>query len=759
MLLAVLAITVATAKHSAQEPASIRKIVLPGLDSQVAARLIALDSRLNAVHSPSLAAALPARLGGIDGPFAAFAPILADKRNNDVWEQLVDEYHRMTFESGDALVSLRESPPALGVAWSSGQVRRLCHQRLAKMPRSALASYRQRVDPDAQALLDEGRLRRLPEPLVRLVDDLFCSSVGGEAIDLLGDLAFERGDFEEARRWWKLLLPADDDEDALRFPDPKIDAARVEAKRLLARMFQGRLDEARAELTRYRREHPSAQGSLAGQVGTYAKILDATLNSLAQKRIGNNDEPWTTFGGNASRNRILSQAPFTQLWEDGPTWRVKLPTVSKETVPDRMTPKRSLAFHPVVVNHQVLIADHRSLVSHHLTTGKEMFRFDLKSARLQDPGAGLVAKVPLPRFTLAADHERAFVRLGRQAIGPRNAEATNESYLVCIDLTEPERDKKRLLWHVKASADDQFPAIFEGSPLVYDDRVYIALSRLVRGRLVTSIVCHDRLGRQRWSREVCDTPEFEDASSGPRYRHHLLTWADGQIVYCSHSGAIVAVDAWTGQPTWGVRYPSRGTSVELEPAPRGQTPCVAADGLVVAAPADSDRLFCIDANTGTVNWELEGQEIDQLLGVAQGRIYATTRSGVIALDVKSGRSVWSQPAEGRLPSLGRGLIAGNWLFNPTRDPLLPCRAMTLKSGRMEREAATMLPELAFFEPSMLHLLPVGNFAFGEGSLVIAGQSELCVFVPTHRLSPEPRPHARLEPIRSPNFVRSAVNNR
>src|SRR5207253_8221101 len=122
-------------------------------------------------------------------------------RNQDVWEQLPDEYYRMTQESGDALVTLTEPMPYLGVGWSSGQVRRLCHQRLASLPRASLEIYRQRVDTEATALLEQGRRARSPVPLRRLVDELFCSTAGDQALDLLGDLAFERGHFDEARHW------------------------------------------------------------------------------------------------------------------------------------------------------------------------------------------------------------------------------------------------------------------------------------------------------------------------------------------------------------------------------------------------------------------------------------------------------------------------------------------------------------------------------------------------------------------------------
>jgi outer membrane protein assembly factor BamB len=741
----------AASRLSAQEPPAVRKVVLPSLDSQVGARMTALAARHNPVRTPTQAAAMIGHLAAGSAPTAAFAPMLGDRRSHDVWEQLTDDYHRMTNESGDTLVNLSDAA-GLGVGWTSAQVRRLCHQRLARLPRATLAIYRQRIDPEAMALLAQGRSTRSPAPLRQLVDDLFCSSVGDQALDLLGDLAFERGEFEEARHWWSLIGPFDPDrDDLLRFPDSRIDPARTAAKQILATMFQGRLDEAKIQLTAFQGRHPGAKGTLAGQDDVYHKILGQTLAALGEKQVGNIEEPWTTFGGEATRNRTLSQMPFSTLWEDGPTWRVKLPALeAKDSIPDPLSPLRNLAFHPVISNLQVLIADHRSVASYHLKTGKELFRYDLKKAGHRDPGP-VAKKVRLPRYTLSVDERRAYVRLGRQMIGPADAERSDASYLVCLDLTRPEQDRPRELWHVKASADDKNPAIFEGAPLARDGRVYIALTRIVGLRSITSIVCYDTLGRQRWSREVSDTPEFEDSDHEPRSRHHLLSWADGQIVYCSHAGAIVAVDAWTGQPTWGVRYPSRGPlTATLETSPRDLAPCLGADGRVFAAPLDSDRLFCLDANTGSISWELEGHEIVHLLGAAQGRVFATTRNGAIAVDAATGQIAWTQPTDGRLPPMGRGLLAGSWLLWPTQDLQLPFRAVTLSAGRQRRDdARSMLPEPEYFEPSMMHALPVGNVAFGHGCLVIAGQSELFVYVPLNRMQIgplEPRPHARIDTL-------------
>jgi outer membrane protein assembly factor BamB len=735
----------------AQEPHSIKRIVLPTLDSQMRARIVALDRRLNPVQAPEGVAALIGQLTAPSQCLGGFAAIVGDSRNNEIWEQLADEYYRMALESGGTLIAHSEVGPAKGVAWTCSQLRRLAHHRLTLLPRATLEQYRQRVDREAKSLLAEGKRTRSPIPLRRLVDDLFCSSAGDQALDLLGDLAFERGDFDEASHWWRLLAPiVDAKDDALRFPDPQVDLARVHAKQALAQLFQGRLNEGREAIADYQRNFPNAKGELAGRTGRYAEILRDVLSDFAQERVSNNDEPWPTFGGANTRNRVLSQAPSWHLFEDGPAWRVKLPSLTKagrESPVERGSLTRNVAFHPIIVQQQVLIADHRSVMSYHLTTGRELFRYDLKEAGLSDPGPGLDANVAMPRFTLSADDRRAYARLGQYSVGAANGKSA--SYLVCLDLTEPAAARKRELWHVPAPSDGVVTGFFEGTPLVHGGLVYIALTKIVDQHTLTSIVCYDTRGKQRWSREVCESSEFERSTDGPRHRQHLLTWADGQIVYCTHAGAIVAVDAWTGQPTWGVRYPSRGPrTIELEPSPRDLTPALGADGAVIVAPLDSERIFCIDARTGRVRWESDHGEIVHLLGSAHGRLFGSTRTGIVALDMATGQVEWTQPLTGRLPSLGRGLLAGGWLFWPTEDVDLPYRAVTLRDGTLRAEPkGSVLPEPPYYELSMMHTLPAGNLAFGHGCLAIAGTNELVVYVPIHKQPMlDQRPQARMEAL-------------
>jgi hypothetical protein len=402
----------------------------------------------------------------------------------------------------------------------------------------------------------------------------------------------------------------------------------------------------------------------------------------------------------------------------------------------------------VIVGQQVLLADADSLRSHDLATGKLLFRYELKAAGLHGSGG---VRVPMPRFTLTVEASRAYARLGRQQLTPqRDGDAEGPSYLVCLDLAEPANTSlPREKWHVKSKPGE----FFEGAPLVRAGRAYVALSRLAGNRVVTAIQCYDPLGRLRWSRDVCSAPEFDEHTPA-RSRQHLLTWADNQLVYCTHSGAVLAVDPWTGQTLWALRYPSRGPARDTELSPRDLAPCVAEEGQVFVAPLDSDRLFCLEACTGRVLWEREGLEIVHLLGASGGRVYLTTRHGLHAVGSTNGLTVWQQPSEGRLAGQGRGLIAGSWLLWPTQDPKLPLRALTLAEGAQQKaDEENPYAEPGLFDPTQLRLIPAGNLAFGNGCLVVAGADELVAFVPAERVPPMPagpesRPHVRLGSPRS-----------
>src|SRR5205823_8318469 len=198
---------------------------------------------------------LPSKSQGKGNRLAPTENLVAEKQRSEA----IDAYVHILEEAGDDLVPLDSAHYLCA--------RRLWHQRLAAVPADALRLYRDRVESQAKKWFEQGKNEREPRLLRRLVDEAFCSRYTDRALDLLGDLAFERGQFEEAESWWHMIaLPASrvalasDVENKshiveLLYPDPQVDVARVRAKQLLVRLFAGKLDHWADDLKAFRQLH------------------------------------------------------------------------------------------------------------------------------------------------------------------------------------------------------------------------------------------------------------------------------------------------------------------------------------------------------------------------------------------------------------------------------------------------------------------------------------------------------------------------
>jgi outer membrane protein assembly factor BamB len=703
---------------------------------------------------------LPGEVRHVTARLAAAADLVRRAQ----WAEALDEYQRLIAEAGDELVPLPED--RISGCQRSIQVRRLCHVRLAALPPAALHRYRSRVEVQAEKWLCQGVVEHDIRTLRRIVDDAFCSRAAGRALDVLGDLAFEQGYFDEALNWWRMLAPPagtspDRPVQELICPDAAMDLARAQAKQILARLFQGDFDNAVQELQAFRKLHPGTPGTLAGCTGAYADTVQALLE---QARAGPMLESpdWPTFGGAPSRSRHLAAAPSRRAWAEGPAWRVRLTTGEfiKPTahVPAlTLSPGHQPATHPVIAGDRVFVADTRRVLGFHLLTGQLLFRYEMKSAKeaLEPEGPSAGRRHGGACHTLTVADNRLYACLGTALLGLGKDGArpwAGSSALICLDVggnapEQPAHAGKGLeFWRIDGHTLRDVPTVFEGAPLVHRDRVYVAFTGLVGGRAQTAVACYDAAsGTLRWRQDVCETSDYENRAT-PRRRQNLLTLAGTHIVYCSHSGAIVALDALTGKRIWGVRYPHRvaraeilgslGQSIADEAS--GGEPCVYDGGRLFAAPADSDRVLCLDPQTGRVLWVRDGMNVVSLLGPSKGRLLLTTSTGMRALAAATGgdRGGWAQPDVGHLASSGRGLLAGGWVFWPTQDPLLPTRALRVSDGRQQQGDDA-------YEPTELrHLLP-GNFAAAGGCLVVAGAEELVGYAPRRGESPARKDHGLL----------------
>ena len=174
------------------------------------------------------------------------------------WSEAINIYQRVIDQFGDKVAMCPKRKPA-AVA-DSGFVlyvhdRSFCHAAIAQFPPEARAIYRNRVDgigsSAGSAREPKSGISRL---LRRVVDQAFCSSWGDDALELLGDLAFQDGRFGEALACigvWCRTVPATPV--LLVHPDPSVDLVQgLPPRKLLCRAAAGEDAPAKAEIERVR---------------------------------------------------------------------------------------------------------------------------------------------------------------------------------------------------------------------------------------------------------------------------------------------------------------------------------------------------------------------------------------------------------------------------------------------------------------------------------------------------------------------------
>jgi hypothetical protein len=656
--------------------------------------------------------------------------LLTDGKTNAAVEEL-----QAVAEGGDHLVGVEADRLV--------SARRLAQAELSRLPPEALRTYRAQVDGPARRRLEQAVATRDERLLRRVAEETFCSRPAETALDALGDLAFERGRFVEAECWWRLLaMPLDRGRSGPAdpvYPDPSDGPARPRAKQLLARLFAGPDHGWDNALSAYRKVHGDAEGALAGRHGRYADIL-ADLAAAQQQEAFEPQTPWSTFGGDAERGRVMAappnvldrlgvlcgRTPRRYSLQD----RIALPNnVTQQAGPPLSAElrARSLAFQPLLTPTHVLVADARFVTGYDRRSGAVETWFDAaRDNPAINPDLRLPAAADL-RYTLTLGDGCVYARLGVQAIrrpavegdpNPRPGKDDRaDTVLVCLSL-RPGAKGERLRWQVRPGIGKD-NAVFEGAPALRDPFVYIAASRFVGDRTTTAVHCYaDNPSAPapftpplRWK---TDLVEVRDPSA--RMRHHLLTLAGPHVVYCSHSGAIIAVDAVSGSPAWAVRYPRRPPPREDEAAPlRDLAPCLVGEGRLYVAPADSNHLLCLDPVTGRLLWRREQADVVHLLGVGKGRLIFTTATGLKAIRASDGTDAdgWTLPdVGGRLPPMGRGLLIGDLVLWPTTRGVLAVRQ---EDGRQ--------PD----NPTLLRPLPPGNLVFGSGCIAVADRTTLTVF--------------------------------
>jgi outer membrane protein assembly factor BamB len=665
----------------------------------------------------------------VDAEAARTLLTLEDRWEAGQWGAALDTLIELSETRGRSLVQV-EVGDGGGVS-RYVQVQQACDQLLAVLPPEGLEQYRRRIAPRAQRLWDDWEQRGDVAALERLVEQMFYSRLGNDAAWALGQAAWQQGRIAAARQHWRTLLPAEAPTTfpgERRHPDPRQPPAEVAARLVLCDLMQGDLAAARSGLAAFTARHPDAEGTLAGRSARWSDLLADELAAATQWTPLLHEDDVPTFAGSPARTQRLSQPSDL----GGELWSATLPTVRLPGFPrPAVFPVAPpLAYHPAVVDDVVYLNDGVRIFAWKLDTGRPAWGIpqggNAQIYPVAEPNVPQEPRRPVsgaPLWTVTITGGRLYARMGSAVTTPSPLELRDHrTEVVCLDIS---RGEGRLVWSrsgdelAAALADpEEAPAwSWEGTPLAEQGRLYAVLSRR-RPQLEWSVLCLDaETGLVLWHRPV--------GISRPTPADHenlatqlLLTAGSGQLFLSTDWGAIAALDAATGHLRWAVTYESEPLPVpQGRPWPRwAGPPCVFADGRVFAAPLDSDRVFCLDADTGRMLWQRRAMpRVRHLLGVAEQRL-VVSGDALSAWDVRTGDVHWAiRPTEPEEFGYGRGCLAGDVVYWPSREAVM---LVNLRTGQVLREQPLLTPDARRFG---------GNLLVSGGVLLVASADRLTAY--------------------------------
>jgi outer membrane protein assembly factor BamB len=219
------------------------------------------------------------------------------------------------------------------------------------------------------------------------------------------------------------------------------------------------------------------------------------------------------------------------------------------------------------------------------------------------------------------------------------------------------------------------------------------------------------------------------AGNGDEFTHNLLTLVGDRIYFSTNLGLVAALDTENGEICWLHRYERiSGSFAQGFESPlhfdRDPSPCLYRDGLLIVAPSDTPDIFALDAQTGQQIWATNQlPDALHLLGVVQQSLIVSGNR-LWSLDIRSGtkRFVWPESEHAGIRGMGRGVVAGEEIFWPTRDAIYVMNALT---GELTR------PPINLGEISNNG----ANLAAAQGHLIIAAHDKLTALGPKGFVEP------------------------
>jgi outer membrane protein assembly factor BamB len=548
----------------------------------------------------------------------------------------------------------------------------------------------------------------------------------------------------------------------LAYPDSDLNLADVRARLVLVSIMEGSTPRALIEMDVLRRLHANAEGQLAGRQGKYVDLLAELLEQSKQWLPPAHESGWRTFAGSETRDATVADRIDIG---GAPIWQQELPRLSagQERIGSgrqRITEDFDglLSYYPLIVGDTVFWNDAAHIRAFDLHTGEEKSpvpdRPKEKLGSIHEFGGDEIKQphVGVPRFTMTVHGDKLLARMGSPITAVKNDTTFPRppGTIVGMDV-----NRHRLLFTIPPPNEGDREWAFDGSPLSDGANLYVAMrhSQLGSARSEVHVACYDMqtAGRdekspergRRWRTWICGADTLSQGTLD-ELTHNLLTTSEGTIYCNTNLGAVAALSARDGTIKWITRYPRapfRSPDPERDDLHffRDLNPCLVHKDLVIVAPTDCDKIFALDAATGQWIWESGVTGVVHLLGVGEDRLLASG-DYLYWLDVHTGQLAGQFPPPGQNvrgyvranpPGYGRGVLAGDVVYWPTREYIHVFRQQTVRT-----ETGWMPVKVGQIELTQRGA-GGGNLLIADGVLLIATADRLFAFNEFGRIRASP----------------------
>ena len=552
---------------------------------------------------------------------------------------------------------------------------------IGRLPPEGGKLYRTLYDPKAGAMFRTAAERFDESALRNIIARYRHTSYGNKALNLLGAIQFDRGEFSQAACCWGRIASTGDETESAAF------LARI----AMAHHFAGESARATEVMKLLARRHPKAKGAIGGKeqnVAAYVRRILAEPPPFADSiRI----EGWPSLAGAPDSLAVMGPCKpvFSARWTtpggrftDNPNVKAAVGAYPKDAFGVTASLRNGhvilsspgigrsrtmpAVIHPVAVGTTVLYRSAAGVSAHDLLTGRMKwqspafpvyrcnqaivqhicYRSSLSQA-VEDRGMWTLTIADGKVFAVgkfmpgsgAINYNRA------RKYAPKRQFA-DTSVLAAFSMA----GKGRLLWQVglgEGDTDVVRAGKFMTAPTCDAGRLYVPVKYNNTYRLVC---LNAENGRSIWDATIGPIPVMSSQFTGALSCRE--GWAGppavtgGKVFVVTNGGVIAAFEAETGRPLWAYQYDSvvnRRWGRRNQPANSPAyppNPVIVTKGRIICLPADSKQLLAFRADTGKLDWSADRQGQRDLTAVNSSRLLLSG-GGIRIIDAATGKNVWT----------------------------------------------------------------------------------------------------------------------